>query len=590
MSSQQENWIQVADVRDIPDGEAKPVQIGSGRSIALFNQEGKIYATDNQCPHMGYPLTRGVVRSGILTCDWHGRNFDLEGGGCFNYECDDLETFPVETRDNEIWVKVGDFAYRRKAEHLRLLWEGLLSQDRWTMSKAIALLLRGGVAEEEIIELILRHLGRHIASERGSDGGWNLSRLINGLKVARRYTDADRLITITTAACSAAGPSSERLEVVSLPQPVTWESIERWVGMFSHDGHSGRIERCLFTAHQNGDQEKILPLLFECTVEPHFLGFPDNIVSIGHLSEVIDEFGWEKGYELVCNLGAKLAGRGRGEPERFRRDAVRIMRSHISAIDQFNPYNDANESASLDEDAFVSALTSANIQNSFDCVNKVLRSGVKIDRIITSLVFLAADRMARTPLNVDAGWPCLTAELNLAASLRRVQKIGGDFLAAKGIYHAAWLIFENRWLNILSRPLSEPLGDQMLDAQNEDEGVELIINAIGTLNVKDVGDQVLAYLNAGYCGHKLLEAIGKAVLWNDTASEILPTLHTVFQEWESCNGDDPALGYGHPAHYQLLVGLARYATDIRTNKDSLSATTTAIRFAEGKTTVEVFAE
>ena len=62
MSSQQENWIQVADVRDIPDGEAKPVQIGSGRSIALFNQEGKIYATDNQCPHMGYPLGSVVTR------------------------------------------------------------------------------------------------------------------------------------------------------------------------------------------------------------------------------------------------------------------------------------------------------------------------------------------------------------------------------------------------------------------------------------------------------------------------------------------------------------------------------------------------
>jgi hypothetical protein len=48
------------------------------------------------------------------------------------------------------------------------------------------------------------------------------------------------------------------------------------------------------------------------------------------------------------------------------------------------------------------------------------------------------------------------------------------------------------------------------------------------------------------------------------------------------------MGAGHPARYQLLVGLARYATDIRTNKDSGSATNTAMRFAEGKTTVEVF--
>ena len=33
----------------------------------LFNLDGQFYATDNQCPHMGYPLTRGAVRHGILT-------------------------------------------------------------------------------------------------------------------------------------------------------------------------------------------------------------------------------------------------------------------------------------------------------------------------------------------------------------------------------------------------------------------------------------------------------------------------------------------------------------------------------------------
>ena len=134
--------------------------------------------------------------NGILTCDWHERSFDLEGGGCFNVECDDLQTFPAETRNGEIWIKIGDFAYKRKDEHLRLLWEGLLSKDRWTMSKAIALLLKGGVLEEEIVELILRHVGWHIASSHGSEGGHDVARLINGLKVGRRYEDAGLAQTI----------------------------------------------------------------------------------------------------------------------------------------------------------------------------------------------------------------------------------------------------------------------------------------------------------------------------------------------------------------------------------------------------------
>lgn len=576
MTINEPEWRKVGDIVEIPEGGAKSVELDEGRTIALFNDAGKIYATDNQCPHMGYPLTRGVIRHGILTCDWHGRSFDLEAGGCFNVECDDLQTFPAQVRNGEIWLQVGDFTYKRKNEHLRLLWEGLLSEDRWTMSKAIALLLNGGVPEEEIVEIILRHLGRHIASSHGAEGGHDVSRLINGLSIGRRYGGADRLIAITTAACSASGGADERLEVLTLPQPVSWENIEGWVRMFSHDGQSGRIERCLFTAHHLGATEKILPLLFDCAVEPHFLGFPDNLISLGYLSEMIDVFGWEKGGELAFNLGAKLVGRGRGEPERFRRDAVSLMTDMTSSTDAATQDSESG----YDEDDFVNALTSVNIQRSFAAVDGALKTDVKIDELITTLVLLAADRMARTPVNVDAGWPCLTTELNLAASLRTVQRIAGDKAVANGIFHAAWLTFDNRWLNIPPRSLKEPLAGEKLDVSSEDAGVQQIVNSIEILDVQGIGGQVLAYLDAGYSGTRLLQEMGRAILWNDTASEILPTLRTVFEEWERCAG--------HPGRNQLLVALARYATDIRTNKDSESATITAMRFAEGKTTVEVF--
>jgi hypothetical protein len=79
------------------------------------------------------------------------------------------------------------------------------------------------------------------------------------------------------------------------------------------------------------------------------------------------------------------------------------------------------------------------------------------------------------------------------------------------------------------------------------------------------------------------------MLWDDTNIQVLPTLRTVFDEWELLSKAD-AIGGRHPARYQLLVGLARYATDIRTNKNSGSATNTAMRFAEGRTTVEAFEE
>src|SRR5258708_23332497 len=564
MAQHTPQWIQVAAFSDVPVGEAKAIRLDEGRSIALFNVDGRIYATDNQCPHMGYPLTRGAVRHGILTCDWHGRSFDLEGGGCFNYECDDLQTFPVEVRQGEIWIQLGEAQYRRRGEHLRLLRQGLLSEDRWTISKAIALLLKERVPEEEIVAMVLRHLGRHIATSHEAEGGGDVSRLINGLLVGRRYQDADRLMVLATAACSVAGGAAERLDVVPLPEPVEWRNIARWTRMFSHDRQSGRIERCLFTAHHLGYQEKILPLLYECVVEPHFLSFADNLLSVGYLAEVVESFRWEQSSDLVFDLGGKLLGRERGEPERFRRDAVGLMASLAPGVDASNPAT--NSVIEYNEDEFVSALLSVNIQKSFDAVSKVLKEGVKLDRLITTLVLLAADRMARTPVNVDAGWGGLTTEINVPPSLRTAQRHGGDHVAAKGLFHAAWLVFSDRWLNIPARPLTTPLGGDTLDVPNEDAGVRLILNSIASLNVQDVGRQVLEYLNAGYSGNRLLHEMGRVTLWDDTNTRILPTLRTVFEEWEHCNGSDQSLGAGHPARYQLLVGFAPYATTIRPNK------------------------
>ena len=161
MSKVQSSFVKVADLIDVPEGTPKAVKV-DGRSIALFQHQGNIYATDNQCPHMGYPLTRGRVRNGVLTCDWHGWSYDMRGGGCFTGGCDDLDTFPVEVRDGVIYIDVRSGSAKRKDAHFLLLKEGLLSSDNWTLSKAIAIMLAKGVSEQETLKLVVRHMGCHI--------------------------------------------------------------------------------------------------------------------------------------------------------------------------------------------------------------------------------------------------------------------------------------------------------------------------------------------------------------------------------------------------------------------------------------------
>ena len=74
---------------------------GGGHVIAVFYHDGRVFAVDNRCPHMGFPLNRGSVKHGILTCHWHHARFDLSSGGTFDPFADDVRTFPVRIVDGE---------------------------------------------------------------------------------------------------------------------------------------------------------------------------------------------------------------------------------------------------------------------------------------------------------------------------------------------------------------------------------------------------------------------------------------------------------------------------------------------------------
>jgi nitrite reductase/ring-hydroxylating ferredoxin subunit len=581
MSNTQSNFVRVADLKDVPEGTPKAVKV-DGRSIALFQHQGSIYATDNQCPHMGYPLTRGRVRNGVLTCDWHGWSYDMRGGGCFTGGCDDLDTFPVDVRDDAIYIDVSSGGSKRKDAHFLLLKEGLLSTDNWTLSKAIAIMLAKGVSEQDTLKLVVQHLGRHIASGQGvNEAGRELAMMVNGLKVARHYEPDDRLIPLMMAATGASGSAGDRPAVQPLPLPVTWEKVAHWVHVFSADKTWEGIEKCLITARRlGGNDERILPLMYECAVEPFFLGHTQNLPIIGFLAELLEEFGWDQSEELVCNLAAKVLGRDRGAPEELRLAAIKMFEPVDTLIDELASNSSLDAAGAYDEDALAKGLVSGDLTQTFNSISEALRAKVGIDRIVTTMVLLAADRMARTPVNLNPGWGSLSHELILSSSVRTALRYGGVKVGAKALYHAAWQFFSDRWLNITPRALTEPVSTAKSDAPSEDASLRIVLDSIETVQVRDVGRHTREYLTSGFSGDRLLSEMGQSILKDDNGWNLLHALRTVFDEWERCEG--------HPARNQLLVGLGRWATDARKRSGSQSAAQTAQRFARGQTAVDLY--
>ena len=72
-------FVKVATTREVKQGEGISVQ-ANGLNIALFNVGGQFHAIDNACPHRGGPLGEGMLNGSVVTCPWHGWQFDVTTG------------------------------------------------------------------------------------------------------------------------------------------------------------------------------------------------------------------------------------------------------------------------------------------------------------------------------------------------------------------------------------------------------------------------------------------------------------------------------------------------------------------------------
>jgi len=72
-------FVTVAHVGDVPMGEGRQVVV-DGRWVALFNVSGTHHAIDAICLHQGGPLAQGSLAGRVVTCPWHGWQFDVTSG------------------------------------------------------------------------------------------------------------------------------------------------------------------------------------------------------------------------------------------------------------------------------------------------------------------------------------------------------------------------------------------------------------------------------------------------------------------------------------------------------------------------------
>lgn len=99
------DFVRVAATSDVKPGAAVVAEV-NGKTIAVFNVDGNYFAVDNTCVHRGGPLGEGELEGDVVTCPWHGWQFNVKTGACINNPAAKVDSFPVKIEGQDIKVQV----------------------------------------------------------------------------------------------------------------------------------------------------------------------------------------------------------------------------------------------------------------------------------------------------------------------------------------------------------------------------------------------------------------------------------------------------------------------------------------------------
>lgn len=98
------DWVKVCDVSDMQEGFAKIARLPQGDRVAVFLQQGKLSAISNACAHQNGPLGEGKIINCLVTCPWHGFQYDVTNGRSPAPFTETVPTYNVQLDGTDILV------------------------------------------------------------------------------------------------------------------------------------------------------------------------------------------------------------------------------------------------------------------------------------------------------------------------------------------------------------------------------------------------------------------------------------------------------------------------------------------------------
>jgi len=557
---------------------------GSHRPILVIYDRGRVFALDNRCPHMGFPLERGSVEDGILTCHWHHARFDLESGCTFDLWADDVPICPVEVRNGDVWVKTA-FGHADPAAHWRQrLADGLAHDLGLVIAKAVHGQLAADVPRADIV----RQVALFGAENRD---GWGvgltiltaLANLLPTLPEEEAFLALFHGARRVAADCDGEAPRRERAPLASRPDPA---ALKRWLRRWTHVRHREAAERTLLTGIAAGLSPAVLAdALLAAETERVFADTGHSLDFINKAFECLDLIGWEHAPAVLPTVvGQMVAARGAEESTAWRQpvDLVALCDEGASQLPQLFAAGRGVRGWS-DHAPLARELLGDDPAKIIDALKAAIRAGAAPADLSRSLAYAAALRVARFGnANEHTDWETAHHVFTYANAVdQMLKRIGsaspdGHGAAVRGVLHGAMALYLTRYLNVPPARIPGEGGDQLDELPADAEMIRAaLLDAFDRQRQVDLAARLVArHLTLGHSPQALIATLARALLREDAGFHAYQMLEAGVRQ-SAAWGDT-----GEGRH--ILIAVARYlAAHSPTERAALQTADIARRWMRG---------
>jgi len=526
MSASQETWVRVARVSEVQATGVHVVQAGR-YTIALFAEGDRIYAVDNRCPHMGFPLRRGTLRDGLLTCHWHHARFDLQTGGTFDLWADDLIVFPVEIRGDEVWVNLSSLRDARERAQARLE-DGLKHALPLVLAKAVLRLLDLG---EDPVEIFRVGLGFGVRHQRG---GWGpgLTILTAMMNMLPHLDPSDRPLALYHGLAAVAADvedSPPRFPVRSLPGASDPDRLQRWFRQFVEVRDAEGAERCLASAVAAGLPPALIAgMIFAATTDHRYLATGHALDFVNKAFEALEITGWaDAGPVLTSLVPVLVRGQRMEENAAWRHpvDLVGLLERAFEALPALRP---SLEGRWAGPEALLPVLLGEDPEAIVEALLSALREGAPWAEVAGTVALAAALRIVRFSLhNEHSDWDTALHTFSFAHAVHQAMRRFPSPALLRGVFDAAMSVYLDRFLNVPPAPFPEPLAPAAMPDRLM-ETLAALLDRQGA--VQEAASVVAGCLQGEGNAGPVRAALGHALLREDRDFHTIQMVEAAFQE------------------------------------------------------------